>query len=108
MSVTSTARKRNTDRRTDAERTTDRRPDRIATPTPPNTASAGRSHTLGTALINKDVPQEVVRRILDHESPQMTAHYANSRVLQQAGEKPQVSRSWRCLNSVADLRVTAT
>ena len=33
-------------------------------------------HTLGTALINKDVPQEVVRRILDHESPQMTAHYA--------------------------------
>jgi integrase len=33
--------------------------------------------TLGTALINKDVPQEVVRRILDHESPQMTAHYAN-------------------------------
>jgi integrase len=33
-------------------------------------------HTLGTTLINKDVPQEVVRRILDHESPQMTAHYA--------------------------------
>ncbi len=33
-------------------------------------------HTLGTELINKDVPQEVVRRILDHESPQMTAHYA--------------------------------
>jgi integrase len=33
-------------------------------------------HTLGTTLINKDVPQEVVRRILDHDSPQMTAHYA--------------------------------
>lgn len=33
-------------------------------------------HTLGTRLINKDVPQEVVRRILDHDSPQMTAHYA--------------------------------
>jgi integrase len=33
-------------------------------------------HTLGTRLINRDVPQEVVRRILDHESPQMTAHYA--------------------------------
>jgi hypothetical protein len=76
MSVTSTARKRNTDRRTDAERTTDRRLDRIATPTPPNTASAGRSHTLGTALINKDVPQEVVRRLLDHDTPVMTAHYA--------------------------------
>ena len=27
-------------------------------------------------LINQDVPQEVVRRILDHDSPQMTAHYA--------------------------------
>jgi site-specific recombinase XerD len=33
-------------------------------------------HTLGTALINKDVPQEVVRRILDHESHEMTALYA--------------------------------
>jgi integrase len=33
-------------------------------------------HTLGTTLINKDVPQEVVRRLLDHESPQMTGHYA--------------------------------
>jgi len=27
-------------------------------------------------LINRDVPQEVVRRILDHDSPMMTAHYA--------------------------------
>jgi hypothetical protein len=33
-------------------------------------------HTLGTTLLNKDVPQEVVRRILDHESHQMTAVYA--------------------------------
>ncbi len=33
-------------------------------------------HTLGTRLINRDVPQEVVRRLLDHDSPQMTAHYA--------------------------------
>ncbi len=33
-------------------------------------------HTLGTRLINCDVPQEVVRRILDHDSPAMTAHYA--------------------------------
>jgi len=30
----------------------------------------------GTRLINRDVPQEVVRRILDHDSPVMTAHYA--------------------------------
>lgn len=33
-------------------------------------------HTLGTRLINRDVTQEVVRRILDHDSSQMTAHYA--------------------------------
>jgi integrase len=33
-------------------------------------------HTLATRLINRDVPQEVVRRILDHDSPAMTAHYA--------------------------------
>lgn len=33
-------------------------------------------HTLGTRLINRDVPQEVVRRILDHDTSQMTAHYA--------------------------------
>jgi len=33
-------------------------------------------HTLDTRMINRDVPQEVVRIILDHDSPQMTAHYA--------------------------------
>ena len=33
-------------------------------------------HTLGTYLINRDVPQEVVRRILDHDSAEMTALYA--------------------------------
>jgi integrase len=48
-------------------------------------------HTLGTRLINRDVPQEVVRRILDHDSPQMTAHYANPRELHQAGENLQVA-----------------
>lgn len=33
-------------------------------------------HSLGTQLINRDVPQEVVRKILDHDSHAMTAHYA--------------------------------
>jgi integrase len=33
-------------------------------------------HSLGTRLINRDVPQHVVQKILDHDSPQMTAHYA--------------------------------
>jgi integrase len=33
-------------------------------------------HTLGSTLINRDVPQHVVQKILDHDSPQMTGHYA--------------------------------
>ncbi|MCF7547339.1 site-specific integrase [Pseudonocardia sp. WMMC193] len=33
-------------------------------------------HTFATRLINRDVPQEVVRVLLDHESTQMTSHYA--------------------------------
>ena len=33
-------------------------------------------HTLSTQMINQDVPEEVVRRILDHDSHRMTARYA--------------------------------
>lgn len=33
-------------------------------------------HTYGTRMINNDVPQETVRRLLDHQSHAMTAHYA--------------------------------
>ena len=33
-------------------------------------------HTLGTVLINRDVPQHIVQKLLDHDSPEMTAHYA--------------------------------
>jgi len=33
-------------------------------------------HTLGTTLINRDVPQHVVQKILDHETAEMVAHYA--------------------------------
>ena len=43
---------------------------------PLHTASAKRRHTFGTRLINRDVPQEVVRVLLDHSSGEMTAHYA--------------------------------
>jgi len=43
---------------------------------PLHTASAERRHTLGTRLINRDVPQHVVQKILDHDSPLMTALYA--------------------------------
>jgi integrase len=33
-------------------------------------------HTFACRLINRDVPQEVIRVLLDHESTQMTSHYA--------------------------------
>jgi integrase len=33
-------------------------------------------HTFGTRMINSEVPQETVRRLLDHDSHAMTAHYA--------------------------------
>src|SRR5438128_343421 len=33
-------------------------------------------HTFGTRLVNRDVPQEVVRRLLDHDSPATKAHSA--------------------------------
>ena len=33
-------------------------------------------HTFASRLINRDVPQEIVRVLLDHESSEMTAHYA--------------------------------
>ena len=33
-------------------------------------------HTFACRLINRDVPQEVIRVLLDHESTEMTAHYA--------------------------------
>ncbi|ART74434.1 integrase (plasmid) [Mycobacterium dioxanotrophicus] len=50
-------------------------------------------HTLGTRLINRDVPQEVVRRILDHDSPQMTAHYARM-------HDTTVRRAWEAARKV--------
>lgn len=33
-------------------------------------------HTFGTRLINRDVPQHVVQKLLDHSTSEMTAHYA--------------------------------
>ena len=32
--------------------------------------------TLLSTSFNRDVPQHVVQKILDHETPEMTAHYA--------------------------------
>ncbi|WP_425265292.1 tyrosine-type recombinase/integrase [Streptomyces rubellomurinus] len=50
-------------------------------------------HTFATRLINRDVPQEVVRVLLDHDSHQMTAHYA--RITDQT-----VRRRWEAATKV--------
>ena len=34
-------------------------------------------HTLGTRLVNNEVPLDTIRRLLDHASPTMTAVYAH-------------------------------
>ena len=43
---------------------------------PLHTASAERRHAFACRLINRDVPQEVVRVLLDHDSHRMTSRYA--------------------------------
>ncbi len=65
-------------------------------------------HTAATRWLRDGVPVEVVSRLLGHSSVTTTsAIYGNSRVLHQAGEKPQVSRSRLCRNSVSCLRTAA-
>jgi hypothetical protein len=44
-------------------------------------------------LINLDVPQEVVRKLLDHDSHQMVAHYAGSRIRRSDGTGSGPARS---------------
>ncbi|WP_405673686.1 tyrosine-type recombinase/integrase [Streptomyces sp. NBC_01530] len=50
-------------------------------------------HTFGTRLINRDVPQEVVRVLLDHSSGEMTAHYARLHDTRSAGTGRGPARS---------------
>src|SRR6266851_4519703 len=64
-----------------------------------------RAHA--TELINSGVSIEVVRRRLGHASTETTQIYANSRVLHQAGEKPQVTRSQPYRNCLTGLRAAA-
>ena len=57
-----------------------------------------------TPRLRRRVPVHVVSRRLGHADVQTTLNiYGNSRELHQAGEKPQVTRSWRYRNSVSDL-----
>jgi site-specific recombinase XerD len=64
-------------------------------------------HTLATQAVNRGMSLGAIAAMLGHRSLDMTLRYANSRVLHQAGEKPQVSRSRRCRNSVLCLQTAA-
>lgn len=49
-------------------------------------------HTFGTRLINRDVPQHIVQQLMDHSSPDMTAHYArlSDKTIRDAWTKAQL------------------
>ena len=65
-------------------------------------------HTYATWLLRKGAGMESVKELLGHASIATTIDtYGKSRVLHQPGEKPQVSRSRRCRNSVSDLLIAA-
>ena len=51
-------------------------------------------HTLGTRLINSDVPQHVVQKLLGHASPHMTSHYAkiHDTTIREAFDRYQAQR----------------
>ncbi|BCO36343.1 hypothetical protein MHEC_27760 [Mycobacterium heckeshornense] len=58
-----------------------------------STNSIRHHRTTPFTSFNRDVPQEVVRRILDHDSPQMTAHYARM-------HDTTVRRAWEAARKV--------
>ena len=69
-------------------RTTARRAG-IGKPVTPHTLR----HAFITAALDAGVPLRDVQEAASHSNPRTTMRYDNSRVLHQAGEKPQVSRS---------------
>ncbi len=59
-------------------------------------------------MVQAGYPPKMLQEIMGHASITTTLDlYGNSRELHQAGEKPQVSRSRRCRNSVSRLRTAA-
>ncbi len=55
-------------------------------------------HAFITAALDAGVPLRDVQEAASHADPRTTMRYDNSRVLHQAGEKPQVNWSVRALN----------
>ena len=64
-------------------------------------------HSAATAMLAQGGSLAEIGQVLRHRRPMTTAVYAKPRVLHQPGEKPQVTRSQRCRNSVPGLRTTA-
>jgi len=58
-------------------------------------------------LLQAGVNLIYIRDLLGHADVSTTEIYANSRVLRQPGEKPQVTRSRRCRNRILGLRPPA-
>jgi integrase/recombinase XerD len=64
-------------------------------------------HAFITAALDAGVPPRDVQVAASHADPRTTIRYDNPRELHQTGEKPQVTRSPRCRNSLSDLRAAA-
>jgi len=54
-------------------------------------------HTVGTRMINNEVPLDIVQRMLDHGSPQMTARYATIK-------DQTLRREWERFQQRVDIR----
>jgi len=64
-------------------------------------------HSLAVHLLRSGETLKSIGDLLGHRRPDTTFIYTNSRVLHLPGEKPQVTRSRQCWNSVPDLRAAA-
>jgi integrase/recombinase XerD len=64
-------------------------------------------HAFASNVLDAGGTLEEAQDLLGHGSIASTQVYANSRVLHQVGEKPQVTRSRRCRNGVPGLRGAA-
>ena len=60
-----------------------------------------------TDAILHGMPPHIAQLVAGHRDINTTMGYKKSRVLHQPGEKPQVTRSQLCWNSVSDLRIAA-
>ncbi len=97
MPATRQTGKRNTGHDNNRQRADQPSSRRIATRTRPHTVSAGRSRTLAREIACRPSGLLAAKVHLKHVSAATTEGYTKPRELHQAGGKPQVTRSARCL-----------